>query len=113
MDNSLSDPKIFGNQEQKHGVSGTVLSGDQEQILGVSGTPPTAKHLDHSFFCAFPTSLTLLTDLYNTSNSKTVPDYPTENISTLEAQAHSERFRFLERGKPLSQLSQINTAGAG
>jgi hypothetical protein len=113
VDNSLSDAKIFGNQEQKHGVSGTTLSGDQEQILGVSGTTPSAKYLDHSIFCALPTSLTLLTDLYNTSNSESVPDYPTKETTHLQAQAHHERFRLLERGKPLSQLSQINTAGAG
>jgi hypothetical protein len=69
------------------GVLGTMVTGFQEQFLGVSGTRPPHNSLNHNFFQASPNRLTLLTDLFNISNAKTVPDNPTKPPH-LEAQAH-------------------------
>jgi hypothetical protein len=64
-----------------------MVTGFQEQFLGVSGTRPPHNSLNRNFFQASPNRLTLLTDLFNISNTKTVPDNPTKPHH-LEAQAH-------------------------
>jgi hypothetical protein len=80
------------------GVSGTIVTGFQEQFLGVSGTRPPYKSLNCNFFQASPNRLTLLTDLFNISNAKTVPDNPTKGWLQIWKLKPIQGFRFPRKG---------------
>ena len=80
------------------GVLGTMVTGFQEQFLGVSGTRPPHNSLNHNFFQASPNRLTLLTDLFNISNAKTVPDNPTNPLTWKLKPIQG--FRFPRKGHP-------------